>query len=121
MQPLTALGFIYWHAFMEYVACKDVGGTWVLRTTLLRPSSRSTLLPSTTKGKFSGSEGLACNACESGAQVNLLETEELHAAALTALVGRLIRGHAYRHAVQHSASIFHRHGRSLEPCSFPPG
>ena len=29
-------------------------------TTRLLPSSRSTLLPSTTNGKFSGSDGLAC-------------------------------------------------------------
>ena len=31
-----------------------------MRTTLLLPSSMSTLFPRTTKGKLSGSEGLAC-------------------------------------------------------------
>ena len=47
------------HTHTHTTACKI---PVLMLTTRLRPSSTSTLLPNTTKGKLSGSFGLACTA-----------------------------------------------------------
>ncbi len=67
-----------WQSRQHYGMEDALGG--VVRTTLLLPSSMSTLFPRTTKGKLSGSDGLACADQTAGSQSSM-SNRVLHACA----------------------------------------